>query len=113
MSAPDRLEFDSVPDLINFYKVFSLPGGVKLKRGIKRPGWLIKHNSVIFNQETDKLGSGNSFFLYRPIHLLLGNFCDVYKGKYTNDLERVFAVAIKVSLFVYSTLVITYLIIWF
>jgi hypothetical protein len=82
-TAPNRTEFDSVVDLINFYKDSPLPGGVKLKRGIPRPAWFIRHSAIQFNEVTDKLGSGN--------------YCDVYKGKYVDLWGRSIIAAIKVS----------------
>lgn len=57
-TAPNRLEFESIVDLIDFFRVMPLPGGMKLKRGIARPKWLIKHSSIIYESK-DKLGSGN------------------------------------------------------
>jgi hypothetical protein len=56
-NAPNRLEFDSVVDLINFFRMVPLPGGIRLKHGIPRPAWLIKHSSIQYSAE-DKLGSG-------------------------------------------------------
>ncbi|KAI6183392.1 Tyrosine-protein kinase [Aphelenchoides bicaudatus] len=79
--ANNHLEFESIVDLVEFYKAWPLPNGLKLKNGVPRPRWLIKHNQIQY-EGRGKLGSGN--------------FCDVYKGKYTDNNCRVSTVAIKV-----------------
>ncbi|KAH7726797.1 TK/FER protein kinase [Aphelenchoides avenae] len=77
MGFPGCPHFDDIVQLVDYYKTHTLPGNVKLKRGIPRPAWLIKHSSITFSKK-DLLGSGF--------------FCNVYKGLL--DSRRV---AIKMS----------------
>ncbi|CAJ0592425.1 unnamed protein product [Cylicocyclus nassatus] len=58
-----------------------LPGHARLKHGIPRPVWLIKHENVVFDKDKDLLGRGN--------------FCNVYKGVYTRHDEKI-VVAVKI-----------------
>ncbi|EYC26597.1 hypothetical protein Y032_0010g857 [Ancylostoma ceylanicum] len=44
-------KFSQVAELINYYKDHKLPGHAKLKNGICRPIWLIKHEKVIFDKD--------------------------------------------------------------
>ncbi|KAJ1363098.1 hypothetical protein KIN20_022864 [Parelaphostrongylus tenuis] len=74
--------FPQVADLINYYKDHKLPGHAKLKRGITRPTWLIKHELVSFDKDKDLLGRGN--------------FCNVYKGVYTRQPGEKIVVAVKI-----------------
>ncbi|KJH46986.1 SH2 domain protein [Dictyocaulus viviparus] len=74
--------FQQVAELINYYKDHKLPGHAKLKHGITRPTWLIKHEFVSFDKEKDLIGRGN--------------FCNVYKGVYTRSPEEKTVVAVKI-----------------
>jgi hypothetical protein len=80
-SSPSSFQADTVVDFVKFYKVMSLPDGTKLKRPIHRPRWLLKHCAISY-KEKDKLGSGN--------------FCDVYKGTFTDTNKHAILSAIKV-----------------
>ncbi|KHJ94114.1 SH2 domain protein [Oesophagostomum dentatum] len=74
-------KFPQVAELINYYRDHKLPGHARLKRGIPRPVWLIKHELVTFDTKKDLLGRGN--------------YCNVYKGIYTRHDEKI-VVAVKV-----------------
>jgi serine/threonine protein kinase len=79
--APNRYEFDCCTDLIEFFRVMPIPGGIILKRPIPRPRWLLKRSAVNY-KEKDKLGSGN--------------FCDVFKGVVIDSTGKSTTAAIKV-----------------
>ncbi|KAI6201565.1 Tyrosine-protein kinase [Aphelenchoides besseyi] len=78
---PNRPEFNNVPDLITHYRLYPLPGGQRLKRGIPRPRWLLKHRAVQYSRN-NKLGEGN--------------FCEVFRGHIRDNVGSVISVAIKV-----------------
>ncbi|WKX89942.1 hypothetical protein Q1695_009074 [Nippostrongylus brasiliensis] len=65
-----------------FAQDHKLPGHARLKRGITRPTWLIKHENVTFDKEKDLLGKGN--------------FCNVYKGILSRTPEEKIVVAVKI-----------------
>ncbi|KAK6728302.1 hypothetical protein RB195_005753 [Necator americanus] len=75
-------KFAQVAELINYYKDHRLPGHARLKHGITRPVWLIKHENVVFDKEKDLIGRGN--------------FCNVYKGVYTRPPDEKIVVAVKI-----------------
>ncbi|KAH7729069.1 TK/FER protein kinase [Aphelenchoides avenae] len=75
---PGCPHFDNIVQLVEFYKTHALPGNVKLKRGVPRPEWLIKHGSITFSKN-DLIGSGH--------------FCNVYTGRFKSR-----RVAIKMSI---------------
>ncbi|KAI6238030.1 SH2 motif and Tyrosine protein kinase domain containing protein [Aphelenchoides fujianensis] len=79
---PQRPEFDTVVDLVNHYRFNRLPGEQILKKGVHRPRWLLKHRSIQFNRQKDRLGAGN--------------FCEVFKGHITDERGSAVSVAIKV-----------------
>ncbi|KAI6215226.1 hypothetical protein M3Y94_00360600 [Aphelenchoides besseyi] len=78
---PNRPEFNNVPDLITHYRLYPLPGGQRLKRGVSRPRWLLKHRAVQYSRN-NKLGEGN--------------FCEVFRGHIRDNVGSVISVAIKV-----------------
>jgi len=80
---PSTPDFKSVFDLVNFYRIMPVTdGGTPLIHPVRRPWWLIKHESVQYNEKKDTLGQGN--------------FCKVFKGKFIDrDLRQIIA-AIKV-----------------
>ncbi|KIH68457.1 hypothetical protein ANCDUO_01209 [Ancylostoma duodenale] len=67
---------------INSKQDHKLPGHAKLKHGISRPVWLIKHENVVFDKDKDLLGRGN--------------FCNVYKGIYNRPPDEKIVVAVKI-----------------
>ncbi|CAJ0593844.1 unnamed protein product [Cylicocyclus nassatus] len=75
--------FSKIAELVDYYSVHRLPGRAKLRRGIPRPSWLIKHENVNFDRTKDLIGTGN--------------FCHVYKGTYMRTAEEKYVVAIKMS----------------
>ncbi|WKX99688.1 hypothetical protein Q1695_014507 [Nippostrongylus brasiliensis] len=77
---PER--FDTVVDLVEYYKVHELPGKAVMKKPIYRPKWLIKHDMVKFDMTKDLLGTGN--------------FCKVFKGVYEREKNDFMLVAIKI-----------------
>ncbi|CAB3407845.1 unnamed protein product [Caenorhabditis bovis] len=74
--------FNTIPQLIEYYKNHKLSNSLILKKPVYRPDWLIKHDKVTFDRTKDHLGSGN--------------FCDVFKGKYDKGDDQVIDVAVKV-----------------
>ncbi|GMS88545.1 hypothetical protein PENTCL1PPCAC_10720 [Pristionchus entomophagus] len=76
-------KFPTIVDLVEHYRAKGLSRTLKLTQMIIRPTWMIKHENVIYEQK-DKLGSGN--------------FCTVYKGKYTPKDGKTMDVAVKISL---------------
>ncbi|KHJ89979.1 SH2 domain protein [Oesophagostomum dentatum] len=75
--------FTKIQELVNYYKVHKLPGRARLRRGIPRPSWLIKHENVVFDRGKDLIGTGN--------------FCHVFKGMYYRTAQEKYVVAIKMS----------------
>ncbi|CAD5229052.1 unnamed protein product [Bursaphelenchus okinawaensis] len=61
--------FENVVKLIEYYKSHGLPHGPKLRRGVPRPDWLLRHQALKYDEKADLLGSGN--------------FCSVYRGTLT------------------------------
>ncbi|CAD6196569.1 unnamed protein product [Caenorhabditis auriculariae] len=76
------VRFDTIPQLIEYYRGHRISSHLILKRPVARPDWLIKHEKVTYNPEKDKLGTGN--------------FCDVYKGTYARDHNESITVAVKI-----------------
>ncbi|KIH62924.1 protein tyrosine kinase [Ancylostoma duodenale] len=74
--------FDTVVDLIEYYKKHELPGHIVMKTPIPRPKWLIKHDMCKFDMLKDLIGTGN--------------FCKVFRGTYERDKNDVVPVAIKI-----------------
>ncbi|CAJ0569285.1 unnamed protein product, partial [Mesorhabditis spiculigera] len=79
----DRVQFDTVAELIAYYQKKGGIGAIKMGSPKNRPTWMIKHEQVTFDENKDKLGSGN--------------YCVVYKGIYKEE-QRVTNVAVKVCL---------------
>ncbi|CAD5206768.1 unnamed protein product [Bursaphelenchus okinawaensis] len=61
--------FETVVQLIEYYKSHGLPHGPRLRHGVPRPEWLLRHQSLNYDEKIDLLGSGN--------------FCSVYRGTLT------------------------------
>ena len=59
---PNKPEFNSVVELVNYFRVNPIPGGIRLRHGVPRPAWLIKHSAIQYS-EGDKLGSGKQIFI--------------------------------------------------
>ncbi|VDO78505.1 unnamed protein product [Heligmosomoides polygyrus] len=74
--------FDTVVDLIEYYKKHELPGHIVMKHPIHRPKWLIKHDMCKFDMAKDLIGTGN--------------FCKVFKGTYEREKNEFIPVAIKI-----------------
>ncbi|CAI5441835.1 unnamed protein product [Caenorhabditis angaria] len=75
-------KFNSIPQLITYYKNHKLSNSLILKRGVHRPVWLITHDKVKYDTTKDELGTGN--------------FCTVYKGKYDKGDDQIVDVAVKI-----------------
>ncbi|VDM68523.1 unnamed protein product, partial [Strongylus vulgaris] len=73
--------FDTVVDLVEYYKKHELPGHIVMKTPIHRPKWLIKHDMCKFDMLKDLIGTGN--------------FCKVFRGTYERDKNDIIPVAIK------------------
>ncbi|CAI4231992.1 unnamed protein product [Auanema sp. JU1783] len=56
--------FDSIPNLVKYYKIHDLPNGIRLRRGISRPKWLISNEAVVY-EKSSELGSGNFGAVYK------------------------------------------------
>jgi len=78
-----RPHFKSVVELVSFYQIMQVTeGGTCLKNPVERPGWLLKHEVVQYNDKKNKLGSGN--------------FCNVFLGNFLDKNLRPIIAAIKV-----------------
>ncbi|KAK6740646.1 hypothetical protein RB195_008857 [Necator americanus] len=74
--------FDTVVDLVEYYKKHELPGHIVMKTPIPRPKWLIKHDMCKFDMLKDLIGTGN--------------FCKVFRGTYEREKNDIVPVAIKI-----------------
>uniref|UniRef100_A0A0K0F9N6 Tyrosine-protein kinase n=1 Tax=Strongyloides venezuelensis TaxID=75913 RepID=A0A0K0F9N6_STRVS len=76
--------FANIVDLVDYYRDKMLPGKIVLKNPIIKPAWLIKKNQIKYEVNCGEIGRGN--------------FAIVYKGSFTNNVNQLIDVAIKVAI---------------